>query len=201
MNTVKCPKCGSENLSTNIRCENCGTQLITEEQTQNIDDLNLLLNTQFSSIHEAKIYALLEILSGIGGIIGGLIFSAFSSMFIFNGADTITKVVGIPFFICGLAIIINGISMIVKGINTKKNIDDYVNGRLMSDKVEKKEKKFENMKHFAHYIYIFVFFLYWFGLLILSDIFAIQSWSDDGKSMFFFSLGCWNLCIHQKNQE
>lgn len=195
MNTVKCPNCGNENLSTNIRCEKCGKQLITEDQVQAMD-LNQSLNTQQDSVQEAKIESLLEIFSGIGTTIGGAIFSGVSSMFVFRGADNIIKIVGIPFLICGIAVLIYGISMIVKGINTKKNTNDYVNGKLDMDKVEKSEKNFEKVGNFVNYIYIFGFLLFWFGFLIVFDTVAIKSWSDGGNSMFFFSLFFWAAGIY-----
>lgn len=137
MNTVKCPNCGNENLSTNIRCENCGKQLITEDQMQTMD-LKPSLNIQQDPVQDAKIESFAEVFSGIGTTIGGAIFSVVSSKIVFKGADNITKIVDIPFLICGIAVLIYGISMIIKGVNTKKNTNDYVNGKLNMDKVKKK---------------------------------------------------------------
>lgn len=36
MNNVICPTCGYENKNTNIRCENCGTRLISEEKKDKV---------------------------------------------------------------------------------------------------------------------------------------------------------------------
>ncbi len=190
-----CPKCNFDNKSTNIRCEHCGEQLITEDQMQDID-LNPSFNTQQNPIQDAKIESFAEVFSGIGTTIGGAIFSGVSSMFVFKGANNITKIVGIPFLICGIAVLIYGISMIVKGINTKKNTNDYVNGNLDMDKVEKSEKNFEKVGNVVNYIYIFGFLLFWFGFLIVFDTIAIKSWSDGGSSMFFFSLVFWIVGIY-----
>ena len=140
LNTVKCPNCGNENLSTNIRCEKCDKQLITEDQMQTMD-LKPSLNIQQDPVQDAKIESFAEVFSGIGTTIGGAIFSVVSSMIVFKGADNITKIVGIPFLICGIAVLIYGISMIIKGINTKKNTNDYVNGKLNMDIVKKTLKK------------------------------------------------------------
>ena len=187
LNTVKCPNCGSENLSTNIRCENCGAQLIMEEQAS---------NTQFDPSEDTNINSFMEISSGIGATIGGAIFSGFSSMLVFRGADNITKIIGIPFFICGLAALFYGIILIIKGIYTKKNNNDYVNGKLNKDKVEKSEKNFEKIENFVNHIYVFGFLLFWFGFLIVFDSIAIKSWSDGGNLMFFFSLIFWLAGIY-----
>ncbi len=193
MNNVKCPNCGNENLNTNIRCESCGTQLITNEQNQNID---LNSNTQFNSVWDVKIYPFEEIFSGIVTTITGAIFSGFSSMLIFRGVDNITKIVGIPFLICGLAVLIYGISSIVKGIKEKKNINNYINGKLNRDKVEKSKKNFMEVKNLVHHIYTFGFLLFWFGFLIVFDVIAIKSWSNGGNSLFFFSLIFWFVGIY-----
>lgn len=196
MNTVKCPNCGNENLSTNIRCEKCGKQLITEDQMQTMD-LKPSLNIQQNPVQDAKIESFAEVFSGIWITIVGAIFSVGSSMFVFKGVDNITKIAGIPFLICGIAaVLIDGISMIIKGINTKKNTNDYVNGKLNMDKVKKSEKNFKKVRNIVNYIYIFCFLLFWFGFLIVFDTVAIKSWSDGGNSMFFSSLIFWAVGIY-----
>lgn len=162
MNTVKCPNCGNDNLNTNIRCEKCGKQLITEDQMQTMD-LKSSLNIQQDPVQDAKIESFAEVFSGIGTTIGGAIFSVVSSMIVFKGADNITKIVGIPFLICGIAVLIYGISMIIKGINTKKNTNDYVNGKLNMDKVKKSEK---TLKKLGILLITYIFFVsYYFGLV------------------------------------
>jgi len=195
MNTVKCPNCGYDNLSTNIRCVNCGEKLIIEEQVQDID-LNVLLNTQQDSVHNVKIESFVGIFNGIINTIKGIILSVVSSMFVFRGTNNITKIVGIPFLICGIVVLIYGISIIVRGIIKGKNANDYVNGNLDMEKVEKSENNFRKIGSFVNYIYIFGFLLFWFGFLIVFDTVAIKSWSDGGSLMFFFSLIFWVVGIH-----
>lgn len=195
MNTVMCPNCGNENLSTNIRCEKCGKQLITEDQMQTMD-LKPSLNIQQDPVQDAKIESFAEVFSGIWITIVGAIFSVGSSMSVFKGVDNITKIAGIPFLICGIAALISGISMIIKGINTKKNTNDYVNGKLNMDKVKKSEKNFEKVENIVNYIYIFCFlFLFLFGLIVFDTV-AIKSWSDGGNSMFFSTLIFWAAGIY-----
>lgn len=195
MNTVKCPNCGNENLSTNIRCEKCGKQLITEDQVQTMD-LKPLLNAQQNTVQAAKIKSFVEVFSGIGTTIMGAIISGVLSVLVFSEAVNIIKIFAIPFLICGIAVLIYGISMIVKGINTKKNTNDYVNGKLDMEKAEKSEKDFEKVENLVKYICIFGFLLLWFGFLIVFDTAAIKSWSDGGNSMFFFSLIFWAVGIY-----
>lgn len=195
MNTVKCPNCGNENLSTNIRCEKCGKQLITEDQMQAMD-LKPSLNIQYNPIQNAKNESFVEVFSGIVTTIGGAIFSSVSSMIIFKGADNITKIIGISFLICGIAVLIYGISIIIKGINTKKNTNDYVKEKLNIDKVKKSEKNFEKVGNIVNNIYIFGFLLFWFSFLIVFDTAAIKLWSAGGNSIFFFSLIFWAVGIY-----
>ena len=91
-------------------------------------------------------------------------------MFVFKGVDNITKIAGIPFLICGIAALISGISMIIKGINTKKNTNDYVNGKLNMDKVKKVKKTLKKVENIVNYIYIFfVSYYFLFGFLIVFD--------------------------------
>ena len=190
-----CPNCNYDNKSTNIRCEKCGEQLIAESQIQDTN-LNSSFNTIQYHVQDAKIKSFVEIFGGIVITIGGAIFCGVLSKFLFKGADIITKIVGIPFQICGIAILIYGISMIKKGINTKKNTNDHVNGKLDIGKVEESEKGFEKISNFVNNIYIFGFLLFWFGFLIVLDTQVIKIWSKGGNQIFFISLIFWAAGIY-----
>lgn len=195
MNTVKCPVCGNENINTNIKCEKCGEQLISQEQIQDID-LALLDDVQDDPVDIAKAESFAQIISGIGTIIVGGVFSGVLAMAFFKGADNITKIVSIPFLICGVAVLIYGISTIIKGININKNTNDYVNGKLDMNKVEKSEKNFRKISTIVNNIYVFGFLLFWFGFLIVFDISAIKYWSNGGDLLFFFSIIFWIVGIY-----
>ena len=195
LNTVKCPNCGNENLNTNIRCEKCGKQLITEDQIQDMD-LNSAIYIQQDPVQDAKDTSHAEVLSGITTIFEGIIFSGVLSMIAFKVANNIAMIAGMIFLICGIILIICGISMIIKGINTTKNINDYVNGKFNMDKLEENEKNFEKIENIASCIYPFCFLLFWFGFLIALDTAAIKSWSDGGNILFFFSLIFWAVGIY-----
>ena len=157
--------------------------------------------TKQSFIRYAKIVSFAEVSKGIGYTIGGVILSGISYMFVFRGADYITKIIGIPFLICGLSVLIYGILIIIAGVNTKKHTDDYINGKLDTKKVKKIESSIKKGGNFAHYIYTFGFAIFWFGLLIVSDITYIKSWSDGGDFMFFVSLFLWiiGICVIKMN--
>ncbi len=188
MNTVKCTNCGNENINTNIRCEKCGKQLIKNE-----DNINHLI--QQDPVKEIKLDLIITIFRGIVTTIKGTIFSIISSMIVFKGANTVTKIFGIPFLICGIAVLIYGISMIIIGIIANRNTSD-VNGKLDMNKVEKNEKNFLKMKILSHNIYMFGFLLFWFGFLIVFDVVAIKSWSDGGNQLFFLSIIFWIAGIY-----
>ena len=157
--------------------------------------------TKQSFIRYAKIVSFAEVSKGIGYTIGGVILSGISYMFVFRGADYITKIIGIPFLICGLSVLIYGILIIIAGVNTKKHTADYINGKLDTKKVKKIESNIKKGGNFVHYIYTFGFAIFWFGLLIVSDITYIKSWSDGGDFMFFVSLFLWiiGICVIKMN--
>ncbi len=190
MNTVKCSNCGNENISTNIRCEKCGKQLISDEE---INNMNLI---QQDPIKNSKIESGLTIFGGVRTIFVGAVFSGISSLLVFKSSDSITRIVGIPFLICGVAVLIYGILLIIKGINTNKNTNDYVDGKLDMNKVEKSEKDLEKAGTIVNSIYIFGFLLFWFGFLIVFDISSIKTWEDGGNQMFFFSIIFWLVGIY-----
>lgn len=162
MNTVKCPNCGNENLSTNIRCEKCGKQLITEDQMQAMD-LEPSLNIQQDPVLYAASRALEELIQGIARTIGGPVLIFVSSMIIF---DNITKFLGISFIIYGIVVLICGILLIIQSRNMNKNIIDYVDEKLNMDELEKSEKNFEKVvkniekvEDIFTYISMLVFFI------------------------------------------
>lgn len=190
-----CPKCSYDNKSSNIKCEKCGEQLINFEDIENIN-FDSKKNQKRGLVKEAKFESTVTAFYGVSAIFGGTIFCGILSMCIYKGADTITKVACIPFLICGIAILIYGISMVIKGIKDKKKIDDYVNGKLDKDKAEKSEKNFKKLEVIINYIYLFGFLLFYFGFIIIFDVFAIKFWSNGGNQMFFFSIFFWILGIY-----
>lgn len=197
MNIVRCPNCGNNNKSTNIRCEICGIQLTTDGQKQDINS-NLTFNRQQENVQDAKFESFSEIAGGIGTTIMGVIFCGFLSTLIFHGADIVSKIAIIPFLICGLTILFRGILMIIRGIHKTKKTNDYVNGNLDMNKVTKisqDENLFVRLGAIFSNIYLFGFLLFWFGVLIVADIAAINSWSDGGCGMFFISLFFWFIGI------
>lgn len=177
MNIIKCPNCGKENSFTNIKCVNCGTQLIADELLQN-EEHNLSSDKQtdyqdFNIRYEELVMK----------IIGGIIFLIFSVFIVFKGADFITKLFGMPFLICSCAILFSTILNLVQAINMKY-------------KVAKVEYNVTNTRKYINYVSFFGFILFWFGFLIAFDIIAIKSWSNGGNLMFFFSLIFWAVGIY-----
>lgn len=164
-----CPKCNYDNKDS-IKCEKCGEQLI------------------YYNIESHRGF-----LSGIGATIGGIGFLIFLYFFMYKKTTTITKIVGIPFLICGIALLLYGIMMLHRKVFKKNSEEDLINGNL--DKVENGEKKIEKFGNFIMDIYLIGFLLFWFGFLIVYDVLTIKSWNDGGKPMFFQSLIFWGVGI------
>lgn len=64
-----------------------------------------------------------EVLQGVCTIICGGIFSGVCGWVFIKAADSITRIVIIPFLICGLAVLIKGIVALVQGLNLRKGMN------------------------------------------------------------------------------
>lgn len=133
---------------------------------------------------------ILEVLQGIGTIIGGGIFTGVCGWIFIKAADSISRIVVIPFLICGLAVLIKGIVNLAQGLNLRKGMnDDNVSAESVFDKHEKlniADKIFSKL-------YILGFLLFWFGFLIVCDYIAIK---QGQMSMLAFSLIFWVAGIY-----
>lgn len=145
-----------------------------------------------NQINDVKTESFITLFSSIGTIIGGLVFSGFCFFVFIKGADTFTRVVIIPFLICGITVLIKGLSLLFQGINMMKAVKNVEDGNFSNAiEIEKTHKKLIRADDFAHKLYIFSFLIFWFGFLILFDYLAIKDWSNGGSSMFFFSFIFW----------
>lgn len=149
-----------------------------------------------NQINNTKIEAFTNLFNSIGTIIGGLIFSGFCFFVFIKGADTLTKVVIIPFLICGIAVLIKGLSLLFHGINMMKSVKNVEVGNFSNTvEIEKTHQKLIKVDNFTNNLYIFGFSTFWFGFLIVFDYLAIKDWSNGGSSMFFFSFIFWIVGI------
>lgn len=145
-----------------------------------------------NQINDVKTEAFITLFSSIGTIVGGLVFSGFCFFVFIKGADTFTRVVIIPFLICGIAVLIKGLSLLFQGINMMKAVKNVEDGNFSNAvEIEKTHKKLIRADNFTNNLYIFGFLIFWFGFLIVFDYFAIKDWSNGGSSMFFFSFIFW----------
>lgn len=155
-----------------------------------------------NQINDVKTEAFITLFSSIGTIIGGLIFSGFCFFVFIKGADTFTRVVIIPFLICGIAVLIKGLSLLFQGINMMKAVKNVEDGNFSNAvEIEKTHKKLIKVDNFTNNLYLFGFSIFWFGILIVFDYLAIKDWSNGGSSMFFFSFIFWiaGIFIFVKN--
>ena len=145
-----------------------------------------------NQINDVKSEAFANLFSSIGIIISGLVFSGFCFFVFIKGADTFTRVVIIPFLICGIAVLIQGLSLLFQGINMMKAVKNVEDGNFSNAvEIEKTHKKLIKVDNFTNNLYIFGFLIFWFGFLIVFDYLAIKDWSNGGSSMFFFSFIFW----------
>lgn len=140
-----------------------------------------------------KISGFISLISSLLILIFGLLFSGFFLIFgIIRGADLFTKIVCIPFFICGLSVIIRGLSLFLQAVNMLKSLNSMENYNFSNvDKNEVIQEKLIKIANWSNNIYIFGFLLFWFGFLIFFDYTAIKDWENGGNMLFFFSLIFW----------
>lgn len=184
MNTVKCPKCGRENLNTNIRCENCGEQLINETETMN----NPELVTKYQKIEAITEKSNEEQLESIVYFIMGIFFLGIFGYLIIKGGTTIVKIFGISFLAASITSFIYGISKVNYGKELSENIN---NENIDVAKIAQAEKTSIQSTSIANSIYIFIFLIFWFGLLLFLDIMAIKSTDNAGIIIIPFSIPFW----------
>ena len=132
-----------------------------------------------------KINRLMIIFNSITNTIMGLIISLFCTSIITNTSDNFTKVIIIPFLICGDAILIKGIVTLFQGfkmLKSRKNI---------RNEIEDIEQKITKINHITTKLYTIGFSIFWFVFLIVFDYLAIKEWQNDGSTLFFFSFIFW----------
>ena len=122
-----------------------------------------------------------------------LVLNGKSAFFVFiKGANTFTRVVIIPFLICGIAVLIKGLSLLFQGINMMKAVKNVEDGNFSNAvEIKKTHKKIIKADNFTNNLYIFGFLIFWFGFLIVFEYLAIKDWSNGGSPMFFFSFIFW----------
>lgn len=131
-----------------------------------------------------------ELLRGISTIIGGSIFSGVCGWVFIKAADSITRIVIIPFIICGLAVLIQGIIALLQGLNLRKGMNDE---KISAESVFDKHEKLNIADKIFSKLYIVGFLLFWFGFLIVFDYFAIK---QGQMSILVFSLIFWIAGIY-----
>ena len=131
-----------------------------------------------------------EVFQGIGTIISGSIFSGICGWIFIKAANSITRIVIIPFLISGLAVLIKGIVALLHGLNLRKGMNDE---NISAESVFYKYEKLNIAYKIFSKLYIVGFLLFWFGFLIVFDYFAIK---QGQMSMLAFSLIFWIVGIY-----
>ena len=121
----------------------------------------------------------------IGRLLGGLMILAFGFLCIFCGAGTLERIIGIPFFVCGVTSIISTIYIIVKKINSNND-----------DEPSELERKSAIATYVTANIYKIIVVLFIVIMLIIIDINSIKNWSSNGSQMFIFTIIGWACLIY-----
>ena len=135
-----------------------------------------------------KVEQVSSIAAPIVQIIVGLIFTGSCVWIFILRIDIATKMIIVPFIICGLAVLLKGvISLIQCSRNLSSNNYDYNN----QEKNEIINKNLNNFQVVTSRIYIIGFLIFWFGFLILMDYESIKKINDGGLQLILFSLIFW----------
>lgn len=111
-----------------------------------------------------------NVIQGAITIIVGSIFTFLCILGFIRAVDSTTRIVIIPFFICGMTILIRGIVSLIKGLNWKKGIKD---NSVSAEEVFNAQEKLDGADNALSKIYMWRFLLFWFGFLLVFDYFAI----------------------------
>ncbi len=190
-----CPNCKSENKNTNIKCEKCGTILIDESEFESIPEEILIDETD--PVTDAKVGGAVNIFRGTVYAIVSIIFINFIGYLFFSteSGDVVSKIVLLPFLICGIIIFISSITYLIGGIKNIRTLKETVGEEVDINKIREDEEKTYRSQNILSKMYVGVFMIFWFGFLIVFDVNAIKSWSNGGNQLFYFSLIFWIVGI------
>ncbi len=190
-----CPNCKSENKNTNIKCEKCRTVLIDESEFEDIPEELLIDETD--PVTDAKVSGAANIFRGTVYAIVSIIFINFIGYLFFSteSGDIVSKIVLLPFLICGIIIFISSITYLIGGIKNIRNVKETVGGEVDIEKIREDENRMNKGQNILSKMYMSVFMVFWFGFLIVFDVNAIKSWSNGGNQLFYFSLMFWIVGI------
>lgn len=108
------------------------------------------------------------------------------------GANQITKIVIVPFMVCGIAIFIRGLVTLFHGIQVRKIRKSEMDVKL----VEKIEHGIDTVNRGSSKLFLIGFFVFWFGFLIIMDYMLIRDWSGSSWQMLAFSIIFWVAGIY-----
>ena len=149
------------------------------EKKDKLDNINS--NEELVNMEKGVSNAYEIILSAIGLILS-LVFVGFTVWVFVKGANLITRLSIIPFFICAIAILISSITSLKDVIDSIK-----VSDKTVAKKKKTKRKK-ENLSKILYTIYAVGFSLFWFGVLIF---FCINIVKQEGYLSILFTLPFW----------
>lgn len=130
-----------------------------------------------------------DVVRGIAITIGGGIFFGICLKNFIKFTDSTSKVILIPFLICGLAILMIGVVSLAKGLNLRNGMkDEDVSAESVFDKYE----KLDMADNFFSKLSVISVLLFWFGALIVFDYFAIK---QGELGMLAFTLIFWIVGI------
>lgn len=109
-------------------------------------------------------------------IIVAVVFIAICIWFMITAKNNYIKIIFIPFLICGIAVMVSGFLNVLRILNKKP-----------AEKI-----KIKKMLSLSKKVYLIGFSIFWFGFLIVFDVFMIL---QRNVSMLIFSLVFWVVGI------
>lgn len=141
---------------------------------------------------KVNIQIIVLIIQGMIQIIMSSIFLAVLYNMFRNGANQMTRIVLIPFIICGIAIFIRGFITLFHGIQVRKMRNSQTDVNL----VEKMKHDIDTANKGSRKLFLIGFFIFWFGFLITMDYILIRDWSQISWQMLAFSGIFWVAGIY-----
>ncbi len=141
-------------------------------------------------------HSLLNLIGPIQYIIMGGSFTIVCLSLVIRGDDLFTRLMLMPFLICGIAVLIKGVVGIMIGIVKSDSFNLNHDQDPRHVKRAQIKHKLKKTRYLAGKVYHMAFYIYWFGFLIVFNYYCFKQINEDGLGLFLFSLIFWAMGIY-----
>lgn len=133
-----------------------------------------------------------NVIVGTQELFGSLIFTLLGCYIVFGGANTTTKLSGIPILMIGIVSLIISIAKQIYAANIEKMEHDEAVGDYSNvDKLDKTNNFLALLNLNGFKLLFIIFFFLWFMTLIIIDFYLIKNWNEDSWQLILFSFLFW----------